>query len=424
MAQDPLHVVWVEPNFPGRLGAVADWLVRRRGYRCSFYAHSTAPRKFWPESVGKGLDVQVFGVGGVAKERAVTWARALERSLCYAYGCWEVLEQRRPRPIDLFVGRSSGLGSCLFAPVHWPAPVVNFLDYYYHPHQNDLADEVGPDAPATYFHWRRSTAAIELLDLEQTALGWVPTRWQRDLFPAEYRNDFLVQHDGVDTARFARSAWHARRTGPRSVAGRAIADDTRVVTFVARSIDRVRGFDRFLTVANALIKARHDVLCVVAGDPIVSRGLDVEFHNKDYYAHLTQTQPPVDRDRLWMLNQTTPAIVAELLAASDLHIAPGRQYPVARSVFEAMATGCVILASDTAPHREVIAADQTGLLIDGRDTEAMTRTALTVLADPGAFQPLGEAGSAAALEQFGHDVCVPRLAEAFSAVVAARGERP
>ena len=30
MTQDPLHVLWIEPSFPGRLGAVADWLVRRR----------------------------------------------------------------------------------------------------------------------------------------------------------------------------------------------------------------------------------------------------------------------------------------------------------------------------------------------------------------------------------------------------------
>ena len=56
MAQDPLHVLWVEPNFPGRLGAVADWLVRRRGYRSSFYCHTADPRAFWPPSVGKGLD--------------------------------------------------------------------------------------------------------------------------------------------------------------------------------------------------------------------------------------------------------------------------------------------------------------------------------------------------------------------------------
>ena len=72
MAQDPLHVLWVEPNFPGRLGAVADWLVRRRGYRSSFYCHTADPRACWPESVGKGLELQVFGVGGVARESAVT----------------------------------------------------------------------------------------------------------------------------------------------------------------------------------------------------------------------------------------------------------------------------------------------------------------------------------------------------------------
>ena len=74
MAQDPLHVLWVEPNFPGRLGAVADWLVRRRGYRSSFYCHKADARDSWPESVGKGLDLQVFGVGGVARESAVTWS--------------------------------------------------------------------------------------------------------------------------------------------------------------------------------------------------------------------------------------------------------------------------------------------------------------------------------------------------------------
>ena len=80
MAQDPLHVLWVEPTFPGRLGAVADWLVRRRGYRSSFYCHTADPRDFWPPSVGKGLELQVFGVGGVAGESAVTWSRALERA--------------------------------------------------------------------------------------------------------------------------------------------------------------------------------------------------------------------------------------------------------------------------------------------------------------------------------------------------------
>ena len=425
MAQDPLHVLWVEPSFPGRLGAVADWLVRRRGYRSTFYCHTVDSRDSWPASVGKGLELQIFGVGGVARESAVAWSRTLERSLCYSYGCWEVLEQKRPRPIDLIVGRSTGLGSALFAPVYWPAaPVVNFLDYFFHAHRHDLADLAGPETPPAYFHWRRSMAAIDLLDLEQTTLGWTPTRWQRDLFPAEYRDEFLVLHDGVDTRRFPMSSWHATRVGPRTIAGRLIPDTTRVVTFVSRSLDRLRGFDQFLTVADTLLQARSDVLCVVVGDSIVRRGLDVEFHNRDYAAHLMASHSHLDSDRLWFLGASTPAVVAEVLAASDLHIAPSRPYPVARSLLEAMAAGCLVLASDTVPHRELIEPGQTGLLADAGDVNGLARLVLAVLEDPALYRPLADAASITVHERFAQDVCLPRLAEQFSALVAARGERP
>ena len=40
MPQDPLSLLCIEPRFPGTLGAVADWLVRKRGYRCQFYCHA------------------------------------------------------------------------------------------------------------------------------------------------------------------------------------------------------------------------------------------------------------------------------------------------------------------------------------------------------------------------------------------------
>jgi glycosyltransferase involved in cell wall biosynthesis len=361
-------------------------------------------------------------VGGVARESAVAWSRALERSLCYAYGCWEVLEQRRPRPIDLIVGRSAGLGSSLFAPVYWPAaPVVSFLDYYYHAHRHDLADLAGAETPPAYFHWRRSMAGIDLLDLEQAALGWAPTNWQRELFPAEYREAIVVCHDGIDTRRLAPSTWHTRAKGPRSIAGRAIPDATRVVSFVSRSLDRLRGFDRFLQVADALLGAHRDVLCVVAGDPIVRRGLDVTFHNRDYPAHLLAAQPPPDAERLWFLGPVAPSVVAEILASSDLHIAPSRCYPFARSLLEAMATGCVVLAADTEPHREVITTGLTGLLIDGQNTDGFQQTALAVLSDTAAYRPLGDAAAAVVQERYSHDVCLPRIAEQFSALAGARG---
>lgn len=418
MAQDPLNVLWVEPTFPGRLGAAADWLVRRRGYRAWFYCHTLEPRESWPAAVGRGLEVQVFGVGGVARETAVTWSRAMERSLCYAYGCWEVLEQKRPRPIDVVVGRSAGLGSALFAPVYYPAaPVVQFLDYFYHGREYDLADEAGPDTPPAYYHWRRSTTAIELLDLEQATTAWTPTEWQRGLFPAEYRGDMMVLHDGVDSRQFVRSDWHATGTGRRTIAGRVIPESTRVISFAARSVDRLRGFDRFLAMADIVLRERPDTLAVVVGDRIVRRGLDVAFHNKDFAAHLLGSRPFADPGRLWFLGPVAPATVAEVLAASDLHVAPGRRYPVARSTLEAMSAGCVILASDTEPHREVIASGATGLLLDAGDAESLARQAMAVLDDPAAFRPLGDAAAARVREAYSQDACLPQLAERLNSLV-------
>ena len=69
MAQDPLHVVMVEPRFPGRLTPIADWLVERRGYRVHLFCHQVEPEAAggWPASLGRGLDVVQFEVGGVVK---------------------------------------------------------------------------------------------------------------------------------------------------------------------------------------------------------------------------------------------------------------------------------------------------------------------------------------------------------------------
>ncbi len=156
----------------------------------------------------------------------MTWSRALERSLCYAYGCWEVLEQRRPRPIDLIVGRSTGLGSSLFAPVYWPAaPVVNFLDYYYHAHRHDLADEAGPDDPAGLL----SLAAVDGRDrspgpgADRAGLDAHATGSATCSRPSTVTT-FLVLHDGVDTRRFARFVVARRRHAAR---GRSPAGSSR-----------------------------------------------------------------------------------------------------------------------------------------------------------------------------------------------------
>jgi glycosyltransferase involved in cell wall biosynthesis len=396
---------------------VVDWLVRARGFRCQFYCTTTEPKAFWPASVGQGLDVVPYKVGGVAREASVPWSRNLERSLCYAYGCWEALDARRPRPIDAVLGRSADLGSTLFVPVYAPgAPIVNLFDYVFPPRTGDLADEAGPDTPPAYYHWRRASTAVDLLDLENGVTPWTTSAWQRELYPTEYRDDFVVLHDGVDHRRF-----RGRPPGsPRAIAGRTIPDGTRVVSFVARSLDRLRGFDRFLHLANTILKARGDVICIAVGDPVVRRGLDVTHYNQDYRAQLFAQAPPHDPERLWTLGLAAPGVVTELLAISDLHVYPSRVSPVSRSLVEAMMAGRVILAADSAPVREFLEDGRTALLAPPGDPETFARLALAALDDPGGHRPLGNAAAGVARERFAREVTLPRLASLLNRLVAER----
>jgi len=414
MSQDPLHLVCIEPSFPGRLGAVADWLVRKRGYHCRFCCTRTEPQEFWPESTGKGLEVILYNLGGVAREPSAAWTRTLERGLCYAYGCWEMLEARRLRPIDLVLGRSAGQGSTLFFPVFQSGiPVVNLFDYYLRPHANDLTDETGLEMPAEYFHWRRAANAMDLLDLENGVIPWTHTAWQRDLFPNEYRQDFMVHFDGVDAERFGRVG---NETGDRVIQGRTIPAATRIVTFVARNLEQLRGFDRFMDLANRLARHRSDVVCVVVGDFQVQRGLDVKFYGQDYREHVFSRNPPHNPERFWFLGSASPAAVAEVLKASDLHVYPSRSYVVSRSLVEAMAGGCVILAADTVPVREFITPGQTGILVPFNDIDSWESQAREVLDHPHTYQELGLAAATKVRERFAQDVTMPDLAKAFDII--------
>lgn len=415
MPQSPLHLVCIEPSFPGRLGAVADWLVRKRGYHCRFYCTRTEPREFWPESTGKGLQVILYNLGGVAREVSVAWTRALERGLCYAYGCWEMLEARRPRPIDLVLGRSAGLGSTLYFPVFQPSvPIVNLFDYYLHPHAHDLAEETGSEWPAEYFYWRRAANAVDLLDLENGVKPWTSTGWQRDLFPKEYQQDFLVLFDGVDARRFESPE---KEPGKRIILGKEVPPETRVVTFVARNLEQLRGFDRFMELANRLMRTVSSVLCIVIGGSQVQRGLDVKFYNRDFRDHVLSQKPPHDPERIWFLGSVTPQTVVEVLKASDLHVYPSRPYVVSRSLVEAMAAGCVILAADTAPVREFISPGQTGLLVTPDDPDAWEGQTRKILEYPRDYQTLRRAAATTARERFSQDANLPVLAKAFDRIV-------
>jgi glycosyltransferase involved in cell wall biosynthesis len=196
--------------------------------------------------------------------------------------------------------------------------------------------------------------------------------------------------------------------------------EARVVSFVARQADQLRGLDRFLELSRRLTARDANVLCVIAGAPVVERGLDVWHYNQDYWATASAAAGLENRERIWYLGRVPPSEISVLLAASALHVYPSRPYPVAHSLLEAMAAGAVVLAADTAPVREVITPGRTGLLVPAADNEAWLAQAAAVLDNPSAYRPLGEAAAAVARAQFSQDATLPELAALFDQLVDKR----
>ena len=402
MAECPLHVVWVEPRFPGRLGVVADWLTSKRGYRSTFYCQRADPPEFWPNSVGHGLELRGYVVGGAALETAVTWQRTLERGLCHAFAFYEALERDRIRPIDVIIGRSHGLGSALFAQAHAPrTPVVQWMDAYIPTRQNDLDAGLHSNPPDAQNRWRRSTGAMDLLDLENAQVGICGSNWERESFPAEYRDSLTVIPEGVDLRRF--------QIVPRTNSA------LKVITFAARTLDRVRGFDRFVTIVDQLMNVRHDIHVKVLGDEVVDRPLDIQWHGRNHarklLANLNDSIP------MQLRGFVTQTDLADVLCQSTLHLDPSRVHSVPQTTLEAMAAGAVVLASDTPAHREVITSGVNGFLINAEDTDAWVRVATELLEDPSHCRTIGLAARESIRVSFDRDQTLSRLAKLLEGLI-------
>jgi glycosyltransferase involved in cell wall biosynthesis len=270
--------------------------------------------------------------------------------------------------------------------------------------------------PAEYFHWRRAANAMTLLELENDIHPWVPTAWQRDLFPPEYRSAFQMLFDGVDLRPLAR-----RQTGTRQIAGRTIPAGARVLTFVGRTLDRLRGFDRFLRLANRLVQTVPDLLVIVVGAREVDRALDVTYYGKDYAAQLLSETPAAQPDRFWLLGAVPRSSVAEVLTATDLHVYPSRTYPVARSLVEALAAGAPVLAWDAPPVREFIEHGQNGFVVTPTDEDAVLTLARAILLDPAGHRFVGANAARQVRQRYAQDAVLPGLARWFDQLVARKG---
>lgn len=343
--------------------------------------------------------VRYAPIGG-ATERTHVAARNFENAVGHAAGVYAALKAARISRPHLVVGHS-GFGSTLFLSELFPGtPIINYFEYFYSPRDSDL--DFRPDMQPGEIDRLKVLArnAMILLDLNQCAAGYTPTRYQRSLFPSPYRDRLAILHDGVDT-----EFW--RRRPPEAPPGE------RTVTYVSRGLESMRGFDIFMRAAKRVARALPDVRFVVVGDDRVAYGGDLARIDGASFKEHVLAQDDYDLSRFEFTGLVPRELLADLLARSGCHVYLTVPFVLSWSLLNAMAAGCTIVASDTEPVREVITDGQTGLLREFSDVDGLADAVIDVLERPANHRRLGPSAQRLVEERFALARTMPPLAELY-----------
>jgi glycosyltransferase involved in cell wall biosynthesis len=411
-----MHILFSHRAFPAQFGRLALELTKRYGCKCSFLIdHISRCPEPSPEMLSR---LQLYPIPlslAFRSQKNPPWAQRFGQYLELCEAGFEALRAIPDLHPDLIVGHA-GLAPTLFLPELFDCPTINYCEYYFARQHRDLTYRIDlpPAEPAPFFP--RCINAATLAGLVACDAGYAPTQWQRRSFPQRFWPKIEVLFDGIDT-----DLYRPRRSD-LVVNGQTVPPETRVVTFVARGLESMRGFDLFMKVAQRLSRERSDVLFIVAGDEETYYGWDRFLTNGQSFKQWVLNQGDYDLSRFVFLGHIEPAQLAEVLCRSDLHLYLTVPFVLSWSLLNAMACGCMVLGSDVDPVRELISPGGNGLLEPLFDTERITETALRVLDDPGRYRPLGQAARALMEERYGLDACIPKLKDYFERVVGAGGK--
>ena len=189
---------------------------------------------------------------------------------------------------------------------------------------------------------------------------------------------------------------------------------TRVVTYVSRGFESLRGFDIFLRTASKIADRIPDVVFFVVGSDRVCYGGD-EVHiapHKSFKEWAIARENP-DLSKMIFTGMLEPEQLARLLAASDLHIYLTAPFVLSWSMMNAMSCGAIVLGSATPPVMEMIEDGKTGLLADFFDADAIAERAVEVLRNVAAYRPLGRAAEEMIQSRYSMEAIMPQMIDMY-----------
>ena len=336
------------------------------------------------------------------------WATELESKIIRGQACASsALSLKRQGYTPDIIVAHPGWGESLFLSEVWPQSTIKlYCEFFYHTHGAD----VGFDPEFFDYDFdKMCRVALKnahlLLQFESARDGTCPTQWQASTFPEHIRNKITVIHDGIETNRL-RPDPQAAITLNSDV---TLTQADEVVTYVARSLEPIRGFHVFMRSIKGILSERPNSHILILGKEAASYGPeppeDASWKQKlieEVYPDLTESQ----RGHIHFLGQIDFATYVQVLQISSVHVYLTYPFVLSWSLLEAMSIGCAIVASDTAPLKEAITDGVNGLLVDFFDVKGLSRAVVRLLSDRPLQISLGRAARAFAIENYDLEACL------------------
>ena len=362
-----MRLLFVHQNFPGQFLHIARHFAADPAHEVMFITEANGN---WLAGVRKVIYQGPPKQGGavssdlvVAVARAAAVAEAATRLKALGY-----------RP-DIIVGHH-GWGELLDLPDVWPdVPVLGYFEFFYRATGLDVGFDPEWPMPPALLGGVRAKNAVNLLALTNPGVGQTPTRFQHGTYPAWARERIAVVPEGVDLELCRPDP--SARTRPAAWSGFPVEPGDELLTFVARDLEPYRGFHVLMRALPGLLRARPRLKAIVVGGDGVSYGAALQ--GMSWRDYMLAQVGGLDPARVLFPGKIDYAAFVALLQRSDVHVYLTYPFVASWSLREALACGCAIVGSDTAPVREFVVDGENGRLTPCLDPAGLADRVAEVL---------------------------------------------
>jgi glycosyltransferase involved in cell wall biosynthesis len=353
-----VRLLVLHQNFPGQFGHLVKAWSRRPGWDVRSLGRDTAPGL--PGFNG----LTRYSLARSPHSHQHPYLRSMEAATLHGQAVARVLlEMKKQGFTPDAVLAHPGWGESLYVKDVFPdARLVHYCEWYYNAEGADLGFD--PEFPLTFDDRARIRTwnALHALNLTQCDAAVTPTHWQKSRHPEIFHAKITVQHEGIDTEHLG--------PDPNAVIttlnGTVLKAGDPVVTYVARNLEPYRGFHIFMRALEKLQQQHKTVHALIVGGDDVSYGKRPK--DAKHWREKMLREVKLDPTRTHFLGKLPRPQYIKVLQVSAAHVYLTYPFVLSWSLLETMACGANIVASDTAPVREVI---RSGTLVDFFDAAAI-----------------------------------------------------